>query len=410
MKILVQKFGGTSVANAERIHRAARRAIRAKEGGNQVVVVVSAMGKTTDKLLELAREISQEPPRRELDMLLTTGEQVSIALMAMAIHAAGHEAISLTGGQVGLMTDAVHMKARIQTINHERITRELDAGRIVIVAGFQGVDESGEIYTLGRGASDTTAVAMAAVLQAKTCEIYTDVDGVYTTDPRLEPNARKMNVISYDEMLELASLGAGVMHSRAIEFGKKYGVEIHVRSSLSDAPGTLITSEVAQMEQIVVSGATLKKDLAQFALLGVPNQPGVAAEVFARLAEHNVVVDDIIQTIEESGKATTSFTVEHTDLSECKLVVNELRKQFSLRDVAINNVAKVSIVGVGMRSHAGVARKMFNALAAGQVNINAITTSEIKISCIIAPEDGVKALRAVHAAFDLDKEPAARPA
>jgi aspartate kinase len=343
-------------------------------------------------------------------MLLTTGEQVSIALMAMAIHAAGHEAISLTGGQVGLMTDAVHMKARIQTINHERITRELDAGRIVIVAGFQGVDESGEIYTLGRGASDTTAVAMAAVLQAKTCEIYTDVDGVYTTDPRLEPNARKMNVISYDEMLELASLGAGVMHSRAIEFGKKYGVEIHVRSSLSDAPGTLITSEVAQMEQIVVSGATLKKDLAQFALLGVPNQPGVAAEVFARLAEHNVVVDDIIQTIEESGKATTSFTVEHTDLSECKLVVNELRKQFSLRDVAINNVAKVSIVGVGMRSHAGVARKMFNALAAGQVNINAITTSEIKISCIIAPEDGVKALRAVHAAFDLDKEPAARPA
>jgi len=407
MEIIVQKFGGTSVATAERIHRAARRAVKAKQDGCRVVVVVSAMGDSTDRLIKLAREVSEEPPRREMDMLLTTGEQVSIALMAMAIHSLGHEAISLTGGQVGLITDAQHTKARIQNINQERLLKELGQGRIVIVAGFQGVDESGEIYTLGRGASDTTAVALAAVLGAKQCEIYTDVDGVYTTDPRLVPEARKIEQISYDEMLELASLGAGVMHSRAIEFGKKYGVEIHVRSSMSDTTGTLITSEVAQMEQIVVSGATLKKDLAQFVLVGLPNEPGVAAEVFARLAEHNVVVDDIIQTVDNSGMASTSFTVEHGDLAECKLVVRELQEEFKLSQVVCNDpVAKVSIVGVGMRSHTGVARIMFKALAEGHVNINAITTSEIKISCIIEPEDGVKALRAVHAAFELEKEPA----
>jgi len=406
MKVLVQKFGGTSVANAERIHRAARRAIRAKLQGYHVVVVVSAMGDTTDRLIALAKEITSAPPRRELDMLLTTGEQVSISLVAMAIHAAGHEAISLTGGQVGLITDTVHTKARIQAISVERIMQELNHGRVVIVAGFQGVDPAGEIYTLGRGASDTTAVALAAVLHAERCEIYTDVDGVYTTDPRLEPKARKIDVISYDEMLELASLGAGVMHSRAIEFGKKYGVEIHVRSSLSDAPGTLITKEVKQMEQIVVSGATLKKDLAQFVLPGLPNRPGVAAKVFAHLAEHNVVVDDIIQTVDQTGAASTSFTVDEHDLAECKLVVEEIRQDYRLKDVICHDVAKVSVVGVGMRSHTGVAQKMFGALADAQVNINAITTSEIKISCIITPTDGVKALRAVHAAFELDKEPA----
>ena len=404
MDLLVMKFGGTSVADADRIHRAAGRAIQAKMAGNHVVMVVSAMGKSTDQLIALAGEITDNPPRRELDMLLTTGEQVSISLMAMAINAAGHEAISLTGGQVGLITDAVHTKARIQKIEAARIQRELDSGRIVIVAGFQGIDLSGEITTLGRGASDTTAAALAAVLNAKRCEIYTDVDGVYTADPRVVPDARKIDRISYDEMLELASLGAGVMHSRAIEFGKKYSVEIHVRSSFTNTKGTIITHEVEQMEEIVVSGATVKKDLAQFVLIGLPNEPGMAAKVFAHVAQHNVVVDDIIQTVDNNGMASTSFTVDHSDLAECKLVIEEIRKEFNLNDIVCTNpVAKVSVVGVGMRSHTGVAQKMFGALAEARVNINAITTSEIKISCIIDPKQAEDALRAVHQAFELDK-------
>ncbi|MBN1765640.1 MAG: aspartate kinase [Sedimentisphaerales bacterium] len=406
MELIVQKFGGTSVADAERIHRAARRAIRAKQEGNKVVMVVSAMGKSTDKLISLARDISDDPPRRELDMLLTTGEQVSISLMAMAIHAAGHEAISLTGGQIGLITDSVHTKARIQKIGTDRIRQELENDRIVIVAGFQGIDESGEIYTLGRGASDTTAVALAAVLGAKYCEIYTDVDGVYTTDPRIEPKARKIEWISYDEILELASQGAGVMHSRAIEFGKKYNVEIHVRSSFTDFSGTWITHEEEHMEHIVVSGVTVKKDLAQFVLAGVPNQPGVAANIFAHVAEHGVVVDDIIQTFDQSGHASISFTVEESDLSECKLVAEEIRQAYNLSEVICKEpVAKVSAVGVGMRSHTGVAQKMFKALAEAEVNINTITTSEIKISCVIDPDQADDALRVIHAAFELDKEP-----
>jgi len=407
MDLVVLKFGGTSVADAERIQRAARRAIKASLAGNKVVMVVSAMGKTTDNLIALANQVADDPPRREMDMLLTTGEQVSISLMAMAINAQGHKAISLTGGQIGLITDAVHTKARIKSIEAKRIQKELDEGHIVIVAGFQGIDETGEITTLGRGASDTTAMALAAVLGAKYCEIYTDVDGVYTTDPRIEPAARKIDNISYDEMLELASLGAGIMHSRAIEFGKKYGVDIHVRSSFSDAVGTWITQEVKQMENIVVSGVTLKKDLAQFVLPHLPNEPGVAASIFAHVAKHNVIVDDIIQTFDETGTASTSFTVEQGDLAECKLVVEEIRKKFNLKDIICNDpVAKVSVVGVGMRSHTGVAQKMFSALAQAQININAITTSEIKISCIIAPADAEKALHAVHAAFELDKETA----
>ena len=407
MKLLVQKFGGTSVANAERIHRAARRAIKAKQEGYSVVMVVSAMGKSTDDLIKLARQISENPPRREMDMLLTTGEQVSISLMAMAINSAGHEAISLTGGQVGLYTDAVHTKARIQKIDADRLLKELQNGKIVIVAGFQGVDEAGEIYTLGRGASDTTAVALAAVLKAAHCEIYTDVDGVYTTDPRLVPEARKIDRISYDEMLELASLGAGVMHSRAIEFGKKYHVDIHVRSSFTDTPGTLITHEVKQMEHIVVSGVTLKKNLAQFTLPNLPNQPGVAADIFAKLANHKVVVDDIIQTFDENGHASISFTVDEGDLSDCRRVVDEIAAEYQLTRInCVEPVAKVSAVGVGMRTHTGVAQKMFGALAEAKININAITTSEIKICCIIDPDDANRALQVVHAAFDLDKNPA----
>ena len=403
MKLIVQKFGGTSVANAERIHRAARRAIKAKEQGYSVVMVVSAMGGTTDDLLDLAGQINDNPPRRELDMLLTTGEQVSIALMAMAINAAGAEGISLTGGQIGLITDAVHTKARIQKIDADRIRKELGDGKIVIVAGFQGIDESGEITTLGRGASDTTAVALAAVLGAEKCEIYTDVDGVYTTDPRKVPSAKKINQISYDEMLEMASLGAGVMHSRAIEFGKKYNVDIHVRSSFSDTEGTIITREVEHMEHIVVSGVTLKKDMAQFVLADLPDDPGVAARVFATVASKKLVVDDIIQTVGDNGKASISFTVDNSELAEGKLICEEIAKEFSLpKEACPTPVAKVSAIGVGMRSHTGVAEAMFKALAEAKVNISAITTSEIKISCLIEPEQGEVALKAVHTAFDLD--------
>ncbi len=406
MDIIVMKFGGTSVADADRINRAARRAVKARSEGKQVVMVVSAMGKTTDNLISLSKELCDDPPRRELDMLLTTGEQVSMSLMAMAIHAMGQEAISLTGGQIGLFTDAVHTKARIKKIDAERIRNELSLGRIAIVAGFQGIDESGEIYTLGRGASDTTAVALAAVLGAHYCEIFTDVEGIFTTDPRIVPEARKIDQISYDEMLELASLGAGVMHSRAIEFGKKYNVDIHVRCSLTDTPGTFITHEVEHMENIVVSGVTVKKSIAQFVIQNVPNKPGVAARIFAILAENNVTVDDIIQTFDQS-KAVISFTVDHSDLSECKLVVQLISKEYGLQEENIicnDPVAKVSAVGVGMRSHTGVAEKMFNALARAQININAITTSEIKISCIIDPDQADDALRVVHAAFELEKE------
>ena len=404
MELIVQKFGGTSVADAERIHRAARRAIIVKQAGYDVVIVVSAMGDTTDRLLRLAQEISPDPPRRELDMLLTTGEQISISLMAMAIHAAGFEAISLTAGQVGLITDTAYTRARIQKIKAERIRQELDLGRIVIVAGFQGVDESGEITTLGRGASDTTAVALAAVLKAKRCEIYTDVDGVYTADPRIEPKAHKIDFISYDEMLDLTSLGAGVMHTRAIQFGKKYNVEIHVRSSFTDNPGTIITHEVKKMEEFVVSGVTVRKDLAQFVLSGLPDEPGVAARIFELIAKHNVIVDDIIQTVVDRKFANVSFIVAHADLAECKLAISEISQEFGLQDIICNDpIAKVSIVGVGMRNHFGVAHRMFKALAEAGINIEAISTSEIKISCVIDPEHADRAVQAVHAAFEMEQ-------
>ncbi|MGB9625688.1 MAG: aspartate kinase [Phycisphaerae bacterium] len=405
MGLVVQKFGGTSVANAERIHRAARRAIRAKLDGHQVVVVVSAMGHTTDELIELAKQVAPNPPKREMDMLLTTGEQISIALMAMAIDAAGHKAISFTGGQVGLVTDESHTKARIKKIDADRIRKELQAGRIVIVAGFQGITEDGAITTLGRGGSDTTAVALAAALKATACEIYTDVDGVYTTDPRIVPEARKIDRISYDEMLELASLGAGVMHSRAIEFGKKYDVPIHVRSSLTDVPGTLIISETPEMEGIVVRGATMKKDLARVMLIGVPNKPGIAARIFARIAKHNIAVDDIIQNVyQDTNVANIGFTVAATDAAEARTVCQEIGRELGFNKVELEEeVAKVSVVGVGMKTHTGVAAKMFSALAEAKVNIGNISTSEIVISCIVDRADAEKALKAVHAAFELDK-------
>jgi len=405
MGLIVQKFGGTSVQDAERINRAARRAIRGKLAGHQVVVVVSAMGNTTDELVDLAHQVTKNPSKREMDMLLSTGEQISIALMAMAIQTMGHDAISMTGIQVGLLTDKSHTKARIQKINADHIFEHLNRGQIVIVAGFQGVDEEGDITTLGRGGSDTTAVALAAVLKAEMCEIYTDVNGIYTADPRLVPKAKKLDKVSYDEILELASLGAGVMHSRSIEFGKKYGVPIHVRPSLTDEPGSVICEETKEMEEIAVRGATVKKDLARVTFLGVPDKKGIAARIFSSISGENIVVDDIIQNPLPDGTANLSFTVEMNDFRDAKNVAEKLIKDVGGKGVAYDDqVAKVSIVGIGMRSHTGVAAKMFQALAEANVNIHNISTSEIKISCIIARAEADEALRRVHTAFDLDAE------
>ncbi len=405
MPLLVQKFGGTSLASAEKIHRAARRAIRAKLDGFRVVLVVSAMGDSTNQLIALARAICSNPPKRELDMLLTTGEQVSIALVAMAIDAAGHEAISLTAGQLGLVTDSVHTKSRIQTISRDRIDRELGNGKIVIVAGFQGIDESGEITTMGRGASDTTAAALASVLNAETCEIYTDVDGVYTADPRVVPQAHKIDQISFNTMLELAATGAAVLHSRAIEFAKKFDVPIHVRSSLTDAPGTIIMKETSGMEAISVRGVTLKEDLAFVELNAVPNTAGVAAKIFAEVARNHILVDDIVQNIYESGRlANLGFSTDASDASEARSVCERLIVDLGIGGVEIDEgVSKISAVGVGMRSHTGIAATMFDALSKAKVNIENISTSEIVISCIVQKEDGPRALRIIHDAFGLDE-------
>lgn len=405
MALIVQKFGGTSVADSDKILAAARRAIRAHQRGDRVVVVVSARGHTTDELISLAKEITENPPARELDMLLSTGEQVSVALMAMAIQALEVPAISFTGAQIGLVTDSFHTKARIRNISTERISAALDEGKIVIVAGFQGVDAHANITTLGRGGSDTTAVALAAVLGADACEIYTDVDGVYTTDPRIVPEARKVDRISYDEMLELASLGAGVMHSRSIEFAKKYGVPIHVRSSFSDAPGTWIVSEVdARRLGISVTGAALIKDEARVTISGVPDKPGVVHEIFRRIGAAKIVVDMIVQNVATDGTTEVSFTVAAADLGQTLLVAEEAARAVGARGVDHDpQVAKVSVVGLGMRTHTGVARAMFEALANAGINIEMITTSEIKISVLVQRSAAVQALRLAHRVFGLDE-------
>ena len=413
MGLIVQKFGGTSVADAERIHRAAARAVATKARGNRVVVVVSAMGDTTDDLLDLAKAVctaggrGYNPSKRELDQLLTTGEQVTIALMAMALHAQGHEAISFTGGQIGLVTDSAFSKARIQSINHQRILGELESGKIVIVAGFQGVTRDGHYTTLGRGGSNATLVALGAVLKADVCENYTDVDGIYTADPRIVKNARKIDRISYDEMLELSGLGASVLQTRAVEFAKKYAVAIEVRNSQNDNSGTWIVAETANMEHIVVSGVALKKELVRVSIKNVPDRPGVAATIFTTIAGANVVVDDIIQNVFDDKTAAISFTVEHGDVADIRPIVDTLVKTFGGGTKATYqaDLSKVSAVGVGMRTHTGVAERMFKALADAKVNIQNITTSEIKISCIIDREDGPRALQAVHDAFELEKQP-----
>jgi aspartate kinase len=407
MPLIVQKFGGTSVATPEKIRVAARRAIRAQQEGKQVVMVVSAMGHQTDHLVDLAKQITDDPSAREMDMLLSTGEQVSVALMAMAIHSLGHEAVSLTGAQIGIRTDSSHTKARIQSISADRMKKLLDDGNIVIAAGFQGIDEDFNITTLGRGGSDTTAVALAAVLNADACEIYTDVDGVFTTDPRLVAEARKMDRVSHDEILELASLGAGVMHSRSIEFGKKFNVPIHVRNSasFSDEPGTVIGAQSESADR-AVSGAALTKNEAQITIARVPDQPGTSFAVFSKLAAVNVAVDMIVQNPGADGSADISFTVLEDDLTKALAAVKKAADELGAEEVLHDaSVSKVSIVGLGMATQTGVADRMFRALADEGINIEAITTSEIKVSVLVKREQALAAMRAVHNEFELHKPP-----
>ncbi len=405
MGLIVQKFGGTSVADCQKILSAARKAIRAQQEGNQVVMVVSAMGKNTDLLVDLARQITEQPAAREMDMLLSTGEQVSVALMAMAIHSLGHKAVSLTGGQIGIRTDQAHTKARIKSISTERMRRLLDEGNIVVAAGFQGIDEEFDITTLGRGGSDTTAVALAAVLRANSCEIYTDVDGVYTTDPRKLAEARRVSQISYDEMLELASLGAGVMHNRSIEFAKKFNVPIHVRSSFTDIPGSMIVSEPESREQ-AVCGAAVTLDEARVTIVGVPDVPGTSLDFFSAIADRNITVDMIVQNIGEGGKADISFTVPRHELGLTLEVIDPVATRLGATKVTHDeNVSKVSVVGLGMAEQTGVADKMFVALSEAGINIQMITTSEIKISVLVKRDEAQLALQTLHRAFELGIEP-----
>ena len=410
MPLIVQKFGGTSVADAEKIRTAARRAIRAQQAGNQVVMVVSAMGKNTDLLVDLADQVCQgggDPPAREMDMLLSTGEQVSVALVAMAVNDLGAKAVSLTGGQIGIRTDSSHTKARIRSISTDRVRKLLDEGNIVIACGFQGIDDDFNITTLGRGGSDTSAVALAAVLGAAQCEIYTDVDGVFTTDPRQIAEARKMDRVSHDEMLELASLGAGVMHSRSIEFGKKFNVPIHVKNSavFTDEPGTVIGNE-AECPDRPVSGAALTKDEARITLRNIPDTPGTSHAIFSRLAAKNVAVDMIVQNIGAGGTADISFTVPQSDQKRALEALREATAELGGGDVSYDeSVAKISIVGLGMATQSGVADRMFRALAEESINIIAITTSEIKVSVLVERPRMTDALRSVHREFELDKPP-----
>ena len=403
MALIVQKYGGTSVGNPDRIKNVAARVARYHSQGDQVVVVVSAMSGVTDGLIRMAKDIMPLPAEREMDMLLATGEQTTIALMAMALHAVNVNAVSLTGAQAGIVTDGVHTKAKINNISPQKVHQLLDAGNVVIVAGFQGQTLDGHITTLGRGGSDLSAIALAAALKADLCQIYTDVDGVYTADPRIVSTARKLPEVSYDEMLELASLGAKVMQSRSVEFAKKFKVVFEVRSSLNDNPGTIVKEETNSMEGIVVRGVSLDKNQAKVTLVGIPDKPGMAARVFKALGDAAVNVDMIVQNVSHgSGTPATdiSFTMDKPDLLKAKKVIDGLKSELAIREVIANeSIGKLSIVGVGMKSHTGVAGKMFDILAKEGVNIDMISTSEIKISVVIDLAKGEQAMRAVHSAF-----------
>jgi aspartate kinase len=401
--VIVQKFGGTSVANAEKIRGAASRAVAAKRQGYDVVVVVSARGHKTDELVDLAKEITSHPRPREMDMLLATGEQESVALMAMAVHELGEEAISLTGAQIGVLTDTTHTKARIVSISTERMQELLKAGNIVIAAGFQGVDAQMNITTLGRGGSDTTATALAAVLNAELCEIYTDVEGVFTTDPRLVKGARKVERISYDEMLELASLGAGVMHSRSIEFAKKYRVQLRVRPAYSDGPGTLIAPESDEVTS-VVTGVAFVRNEAMITLVGLPDQPGVMNTLFSSLSAAKIPVDMVVQNVAREGTANVTFTVSEDELTAALTVAKAAAASLQAQNVvATTGLSKVSVVGHGMQTHTGVAARMFQVLATHGINIRVVTTSEIKISVLIDRTRCDDAVLAAHSGFQLEK-------
>jgi len=402
--IIVQKYGGTSVGDVEKIQNVAKRVVKTKREGYDVAVIVSALGDTTDRLIELALKITNQPSERELDMLISTGEQVSCALLAMAIHALGEDAISFTGAQVGIITDDSFTKARIIDINAKRIFEELKK-KIVIVAGFQGVSVNQDITTLGRGGSNLTAVALAKVLGAQCCEMYTDVEGVFTADPRIVKNAKKIDRISYEEMFELASLGAQVLQPRSIEFAMKFGVPIHVRSSFSDKPGTIISKEVKAMEDIVVSGVALNKDEAKVTICDVPDKPGIAAKIFKDIAKEGINVDMIVQNVSRTGATDVSFTVLGSELNKTIKVAKDIAKKIGAGDVTFDkDIAKVSIVGIGMRSHSGVAANMFEALAEKDINIEMISTSEIKISCVVDKKHGEEAVRAIHEKFGLGKK------
>ncbi len=405
MALIVQKYGGTSVGDVERMKNVARRCLAAQKAGHDVVVVVSAMSGETNRLLKLVSQISDRPDEREQDVVVATGEQVSIGLVALAIQAQQGKAKSFLGSQCRIVTDSTFAKARIKSIDAERIFAALKSKHIAVVAGFQGVDEEGNVTTLGRGGSDTTAVAIAAAIKADACEIYTDVDGVYTTDPNVCPSAKKLEKISYEEMLELASLGAKVLQIRSVEFAMKYKVPLWVKSSFSDDPGTLVCEEDASMEDVVVSGIAYDKNEAKIAIRGVPDIPGVAARIFGALDEQNIVVDLIVQNVSQDGKTDLTFTVGKADFAKASETVRKVADAIKAKGVDTDDaIAKVSIVGVGMRNHTGVAAKMFKVLSGEGINLQMISTSEIKVSCVIHSKYTELAVRALHTAFGLDKE------
>jgi aspartate kinase len=404
MALVVQKYGGTSMGSIERIRNVAKRVAKTYDEGNDLVVVVSAMSGETNKLVALANEMCEFPSEREYDVMVATGEQVSMSLLAMALQSMGYKAKSYCGFQLPIITDSAFSKARIEEIDDKRVREDLKNGVIVVVAGFQGIDRQGNLTTLGRGGSDTSAVAVAAAMKADVCEIYTDVDGIYTTDPRIVPEASKLEKISYDEMLEMASLGSKVLQIRSVEFAKKYDVVVHVRSSFNDNPGTLVTKEDAEMEAVLVSGITYNKDEAKISVLRVPDRPGIAAKLFSPLSAANITVDMIIQNVSHDGLNDMTFTVPKSDFKKALKIVQETAAEIGAGSVSSDeNIAKVSIIGVGMRSHSGVACKMFETLSSEGINILMISTSEIKISCIIELKYSELAIRVLHEAFGLDK-------
>jgi aspartate kinase len=409
MSLIVQKFGGTSVGDAERIKNVASRIAKSCADGNSIVVVLSAMSGETDRLLSLAKSIVSDPRGRETDVLLSTGEQVSIALLSMALEELGVPAVSFTGSQVKILTDNVYNKARIEDIDSTRLRATLDDGKVVVVAGFQGVDSEGNITTLGRGGSDTTAVALAAALEADECQIYTDVDGVYTTDPRIVPEARRLSQVTYEEMLEMASLGAKVLQIRAVEFASKYKVKLRVLSSFCDGIGTLITTEENIMEEALISGVTLNRNEAQVMMVGVPDRPGVASSILGPIADANIEVDMIVQNSAADGATDFTFTVSRDDYDLTLKILNEIAETLSAREVrGDRNIVKLSIVGVGMRSHAGIASRMFKALSKENINILMISTSEIKISIVVDQKYSELGVRVLHSEFGLSEASGAR--